>query len=455
MESDYINYLIVSGKKEFSEIIRFIVECRFKSNVSVSQNPSDAMEYLKKANSFPQLIIYDYDPDCFLVEDFIMYLRQNAHSTHIAILVDNVSKTTESVFQNLDNVHPITRENCLPELQKLSLNLFCKKEILNGEPYCRIHLDAVDILDGVRNYLYISLNSGKFIKLFNEDDVVDELDIKKYREKRVDFLYLERKSCDWIIKQLNKQFHIFLKSRNFKFIVRSPDEPPQKKFEQKLIRVTDELHIDPEFKEEIVGMTDKIYGAVAKSPSLAQIFAYLKKNANRFSYINQRTQFMSLVTCALAKSLEWHSKATLNKLIYASILHDITLVTREHLLILRDLKDFQGKEEGLTAQDKEIYLNHSKEAASLVKQAFSVAPAETNVIILQHHEQPDGKGFPGRLSGDRISPLSALFIICNDFASYYLFEDEPELSDFCLKAEKKYDTGPFKRVMRVFENLKL
>jgi len=38
-----------------------------------------------------------------------------------------------------------------------------------------------------------------------------------------------------------------------------------------------------------------------------------------------------------------------------------------------------------------------------------------------------------RLKAERISPLAALFIVANDFAYYFLMDEEPTMDDFFLK----------------------
>ncbi len=107
-----------------------------------------------------------------------------------------------------------------------------------------------------------------------------------------------------------------------------------------------------------------------------------------------------------------------------------------------------------TPEDQKIFLSHPKDGGSLVKRYFSSAPPDTDVLIMQHHELPDGSGFPFGLKAERISPLAALFIISNDFSYYVLTDEEPSIDDFILKAQSRYDFMNFRKIIKALERVK-
>ena len=49
---------------------------------------------------------------------------------------------------------------------------------------------------------------------------------------------------------------------------------------------------------------------------------------------------------------------------------------------------------------------------------------DVSLIIRQHHEWPDGSGFPAHLKENQISALSAVFIICHSFLEVYFHSDQ-------------------------------
>jgi hypothetical protein len=58
------------------------------------------------------------------------------------------------------------------------------------------------------------------------------------------------------------------------------------------------------------------------------------------------------------------------------------------------------------------------------------------------------------LRAEKLSPLSALFIVANDFAYYFLLDDEPTMDDFLLKCHSRYDYVNFRKVIKALERIK-
>jgi HD-GYP domain-containing protein (c-di-GMP phosphodiesterase class II) len=55
------------------------------------------------------------------------------------------------------------------------------------------------------------------------------------------------------------------------------------------------------------------------------------------------------------------------------------------------------------------------EVSKLLSQKKDIIPSETITIIEQHHELPDGKGFPLGIELGRFNQLSSIFIVCQKF----------------------------------------
>ena len=70
-------------------------------------------------------------------------------------------------------------------------------------------------------------------------------------------------------------------------------------------------------------------------------------------------------------------------------------------------------------------------------------------IIHEHHEKPDGTGFPQQLSHKNIHPLSAIFIVLHDFVEQlYLTHFNPELMVPILEdLTKKYNQGNYETAL--------
>jgi hypothetical protein len=84
-------------------------------------------------------------------------------------------------------------------------------------------------------------------------------------------------------------------------------------------------------------------------------------------------------------------------------------------------------------------------------------PGEVDIIVAQHHERPDGTGFPRGIKAAQIAPLASVLIIAHDILNDMLLEgDQFDLGKFLKKTEMDYQNGFFKKVWKAvteqFEN---
>jgi response regulator RpfG family c-di-GMP phosphodiesterase len=430
-----------------------VLEWQYDCVVTTVESESDALEYLRLIDVFPHLIIYEYVPDAFLVEDFIVYVKESQKRLQFLVLAEKIHGPSGAYFESMPTFHLVKRELLWPKAWQLIRESF--KGIITEaqEPMCRIHMSALDALNGIDKDLYLKLPSGKMVHLF-ASGVAGAQDVEKYRAKGVQFLWLERPTCDWIVEQIQTQFHIFVANRNFQFVLRSPESSPAESFDQKIIRVCDELHLDPDFKREIELVMEKVMDVVQKDIRLGSIVKLIREQDPSVSYFAKNLQLMSIISCFLAKQMEWHSKTTLDKLVYASVMHDITLATKPHLQRIAHLSEFEEKKKELSEEEHKLFLNHPREAAQLVKTQFKFAPPETDVLVMQHHELPGAKGFPGKLDALKLSPLSQLFIVTQDFVRYVMNETEPMVDAYLLRAETRFESHLFRRFIDVLKKFR-
>lgn len=444
--------LVVSTSPYMRGMVKFVLETLLQTDVTELESEEKALYYLRELDEAPGMIIYDYTPNAYLLEDFVSYLKESSKKVKIMVLVD---KVREDVANLLDAANfKLLEEIGLPNnLFNEARTIFKDSIYSNEEEFCRIDMNFLAILDGINKNLFIKIGD-KFIKIFNEDDNTQVIDIKKYRDKGIEYLYLHRDTALWVISQIQNQIEVFLKSNNFKFILRGASDSPQKRFEQKILRINEEVHIDKEFREAIDKTVVKVRGLVSKENAIAPLLNNLKNLREDEAFFGAKVNLISTISCALAQKLEWISKTTMDKLIYSAILCDITLAARPELLRITGYAEFERRKSEFTADEQKIYLSHPKDGGSLAKKYFSSAPPDTDSLIMQHHELPDGSGFPFGLKAERISPLAALFIVSNDFAYYALTDDEPTIDDFILRAQGRYDFMNFRKIMKALERVK-
>lgn len=447
-------FLVVSSSPYMRGILKFVLETLLHTEVSELESEEKALLFLKNLEPVPSMIVYDYTPDAYLIEDFITYLKDHSKKVRIVILVNEVREEGKDLLK--DHHHMVLMdESTLPiALVEDAKKIFNDTPFLNDEEFCRIDIDFLSILDGINKNLFLKLGQDNFVKLFHEDDTTDVLDIQKYKSKGFNYLYLKRETSNWVISQIQNQIDIFLKSNNFRFVLRGASDTPEKRFEQKILRFDDEVHIDKEFKDSVEKAIDRIKSIIEKEPRIDQILKILREKKDELSFFNQKMRLTCLVSCVLAQELEWISKITMDKLIYASVLSDMTLAMRPQLLKVKTLTEFEQMKSSLSEEDQNIFISHPKDASNLIKRYFTTAPPDTDALAYQHHESPDGSGFPLGLRADKISPLSALFIVATDFSYYFLLDEEPTIDEFILRSTHRYDYVNFRKVLKSLEKIK-
>ncbi len=150
--------------------------------------------------------------------------------------------------------------------------------------------------------------------------------------------------------------------------------------------------------------------------------------------------YLSCVLCAQVKKPEAQEK-----LVMAALMHD--LAVDESLYPQMDLWNKQASRLEDRSPEVVRYRLHALHA-SQTAQTIEFLPPDVDQIILQHHEAPDGSGFPRGLSAHRIHYLAAMFIIAEDLVHF--LDDgenlETSMSDFLTWGEHRYSQGNFKKI---------
>ena len=257
-------FLLVSSSPYMRGILKFVLETMLHTDVTELETEEKALSFLKNLDHVPSMIVYDYTPNAYLLEDFIGYLQANSKLVKIIILVDKIREEGKELLKDHHQMLLMDESSLPGSLVVEAEQLFSGSPYLNEDPYCRIDIDFLSILDGINKNLFIKLGQDKFVKLFHEDDTTNLLDIQKYKTKGIHYLYLKRETADWVITQIDKQIDIFLKSNNFRFVLRGASDTPEKRFEQKVLRIHEEVHIDNDFRLTIEKAVESVKVLVEK-----------------------------------------------------------------------------------------------------------------------------------------------------------------------------------------------
>jgi response regulator RpfG family c-di-GMP phosphodiesterase len=139
--------------------------------------------------------------------------------------------------------------------------------------------------------------------------------------------------------------------------------------------------------------------------------ALLLKIQADLAQLNPRSSFEATVANALEKSLRRDSKYS--RMIAFSYCFFRHLKYQEHSLLFSFLGAALYKDLGLSQvseldEQSPVYLKHPYYSLFLLKKLPLELPAECQLLILDHHEAPDGSGFPKGKKEEHIHPLAGV-----------------------------------------------
>jgi hypothetical protein len=153
---------------------------------------------------------------------------------------------------------------------------------------------------------------------------------------------------------------------------------------------------------------------------------------------------------ALLKGIGWSSDLSRVKLGLASIIHDCPLENcdLQKIVSLKDPSIIKFTEEEIRS-----YCKHPKIAAEVAKHFTN--HTEIDFVIAQHHELPNGTGFPEGLNAHQIPTLSCIFILSNNFVKELINCDWTPITIRAIFSSfrEKYNTGNFRDPLVALEKL--
>ena len=342
---------------------------------------------------------------------------------------------------------PLVTESILQTLRKI-LEIVKDKEIKKSI----IEVDKSDLLPlKLRNFYlydkipfdaYAEFGISKFIHTIKADTPFSQSRIQSLQKKGVRILYLK------------KNEHLtFLENSMYKVgisLSKSQALPPSKHIQliiagvlviHQYIRDVGVSDSIKEFIEEIIRQISLVY---EKYPSIGHLISDFPMEQ---SDLAEQAVFKALLCEFFNHSMGWGSNLVKQKTSLSAILHDIFLENDAYSVITYpdhpDL-DYVSKEQ------KQAFIEHPKKAAQISRNFSQFS--EIDFIIEQHHEQPDGSGFPMGTHAGHLTQLSCIFILSSNIVTQLVIEgiSKESVRSTLSNFNNYYNIGRFKKPL---ENL--
>ena len=309
--------------------------------------------------------------------------------------------------------------------------------------YCRIKaLTALKRTPLIAD-VYIRLSSSKYVRLFAKGDKLEGTDVPGFLQKKsIDYLYFLKEEAPLFSKMVREEME-----KDFKASAGAPPEAAVRSAasaQEAALELGNRIGFTPEVQaiaKQGMMTTLKVIGS--GKPQLAKILKSIV--ANKDKYVGSHAILTSQIACSLATKVQWSSETTFQKLTFAAFFHDMT-ITNNTLAQVKDLKELEARKSEFTEDEAKRYQAHPTIIPQLLVN-FSEVPKDVDMIIAQHHEKPDGSGFPRGLSGNNISPLSTLFIIAHDLVDHIFANGMDKIEPFLADYKAQHSEGHFKKIL--------
>lgn len=438
--------LAISNDKARSSFEMVLDNCPFNVSVIEAASLKKSMERFDEKGPF-DLVLMLHNAEKMNAEDFYLYARDKNDKTNFFIISDeNIESlpglagfVTDRKFNEIIPLSTSTSQltQKIAEIYQEKTNLsFTYEEVeykkIRTSYFLRFNKTLCDV--------YVKLSEQKYVKILNKGEIYTRQDIKKWSEKKMKFLYIE-----------NQDFEEFKEEyARTPFLVMDKDLTPESSEEASLaaIELVHEIVKEIGVTEEVVNLVDytvfQVESNLQKGSPLEDL---LKKMHDRKDYLNDHSYMVAYMSAQISEKMTWDTEEIRKKLATAAILHDITLDNPELAMAvdlgLPELQKFP-------AEEVQNYKKHPMEVAQLVKESDSKEiPPNVDEILLYHHENPEGSGFPKGLNADRIPALCAVFNVAHAFVNemYRVDFDNAEIPHILMHMKQRFAVGQYLNAM--------
>jgi HD-GYP domain-containing protein (c-di-GMP phosphodiesterase class II) len=162
------------------------------------------------------------------------------------------------------------------------------------------------------------------------------------------------------------------------------------------------LPVDDRVVHHVLYAASEVIEVTRVAPELAGLIDAISSVGETFA---RHSLGVSTFSVALAQSMGWRSQTTLKSLALSGFLHDLGFKELPAGLWSKRRID-------MTPDEVALYESHPERGRKIL-QGLKAVPGQVVSIVLEHHESPNGSGFPRGLRFDRILPLSRLVALAD------------------------------------------
>lgn len=311
--------------------------------------------------------------------------------------------------------------------------------------YCTIAIDQFITGSKTPTDVFVRLSDQKYILIARKGTELDQDRVKNYKNKGLTEFHVKKEDFSYYV------------DINIKLSKAAAQSNLHKEKKVHLMKHTSEILLEDcminglskeKFKES-QQIVENVVNLISEDEDAADTLVSLAAHSKQtFSH----SVAVSLVSCMIARALEWKSPSTMFRLSVGALMHDIG--KKEISKKILDKKRSQR-----TFEETEIYESHPIRGKDILS-SMPWVPSEVIQICLHHHESITGKGFPMGLRRNRIHPLALIVSLANTFCNRVLLNGNRDgelvdpmkcIQDLYELHSEEFDSSTLLGLMLVFE----
>ncbi len=253
--------------------------------------------------------------------------------------------------------------------------------------------------------LFLRLSEDNYCHVFSRSTGLDYRRLQGYRQKGVTELHY-REEDEAVVQQ-------HLSERRMDVLLQSPLIMPEQKAgillnwtEQTLAEIFSDFPVSEESAEESRGLVQNLVELMVSQP---QSLAALLRLVSHGEYLYYHSVAVSIFSALIARASGKYSDDDLKLISWGGFLHDIGMSRMPKQWTCDPLVEMDSAR----VEDIEAHCRLGMEAL----QELPSIPREVKFIVYQHHEAPEGRGYPNHLKGSSLHPPALIVAVVDAWSA--------------------------------------
>ncbi len=410
-----VNILVADDEELLRDIVEMILESEISANFIKVEDGAQGIKILN-TNKEIDLIISDYSMP--LKNGGDLYIENTKIKNCPFVLLSGGEISDYPSFKGFKEKNPLNRFVEKPyEQEKLVSTV---KEIIS-----KLHENNTEIVEDQTQYInprnqdrllkvkldyfikyaksahdvFIQLGSDKFVRIMDEKNAKESVTeiLNYYKAKKIEHVFITEDKFNELV--------LYYKDRTINYV--RPEESVKiagALFHLSVSTLTN-LGMSSGMIEKTNLALDQAIKEITKDNSLNDKFKNICENEG---FIVGHSILLTHIAGNILQKTTYQFDSNIKRIGLAALVHDLAL---DDELAQKEVNiNFVGDR-----VEKHKILNHPMEAVKFL-QSKNELFEDTKKIVLEHHEKPDGTGFPKGLNASNTYIFSALFNLSHDLA---------------------------------------